>query len=145
VKILFGHSDQLAHIAATMIPDMSRGFGECQALGVVTGYSEKDKLEAICVYHEYQPEHKTIMMSFAAFSPRFAQKGIIKSLLSVPYKQYACKKIWCITSINNKRCQKFLKGIGFKREAILAHHLGEKNHALIYRMMEKDYIQRYEK
>lgn len=145
MKILHGHSEALAQLAAKMIPDMSRGFGPCQALGVVTGFGAKDKLEAICVYHEFQPEHKTIMMSFAAFSPRWAQKGIIRALLSVSFRQYDVKKVWCVTSIKNVRCQKLLKGLGFKKEATLAHHLGENNHAVIYRLMEKEYSVRYEK
>lgn len=145
MKILFGHSDALADIAAKLIPDMGdKGFGPCQALGVVSGYDVNDRLEAVCVYHEYHPEHKTIMMSIAAYSPRWAQRGIIRALLSVSFRQYGVKKVWCITSINNKRCQKFLKGIGFKKEATLAHHLGEGVHAEIYRMMEQDFRARYE-
>ena len=70
MKILHGHSEKLAKIASSMIDLVGeRGFGPCQALGVVTGFEEKDRLEAICVYHEYQPNHKTCMVSFAAFSP----------------------------------------------------------------------------
>lgn len=143
--ILHGHSERLAAIAAGMIPYMDRGFGPCQAVGVATGEGHTDTLEAICVYHEFQPQHKTCMISFAAFSPKWAQRGIIRALLSVPFKQYGVKKLWAITGKSNYRCQKLLKGIGFKQEAVLAHHLGQGEHAVVFRLFDQEFSKRYEK
>lgn len=143
MKIIHGHSEQLALIASKMLPDIvgDAGFGPCQALGVASD----DGLEAVCVYHEYQPKFKTCGISFAAFSPRWSQRGIIRALLSVPFKQYGVKKLWCSTTIDNKRCQRFVKGIGFKQEAILVHQFGKGRHAVLFRMMDGDFNRLYEK
>lgn len=143
--IVHGHSERLAEIAKNLIPNMENGFGQCQALGVATGLGVNDTLEAVCVYHEYQPQHRTCMVSMAAFTPRWAQRGIIRALLSVPFRQYDVIKLWAITGSSNKRCQKFLIGIGFKQEAVLAHHLGKGEHAIVFRMFENEFKKRYEK
>lgn len=141
MEILHGHSERLAAIAAKAMEDILGGgdFGPCQAIGVVTGQSADDKLHAIAVYHEYQPVHKTCMISFVSFSPRWATKKMIRNILSVPFLQYDVKKLWATTSKHNKRCHKLLLGVGFIQEAVLANHFGAGNHAHVFRMMDTDW------
>lgn len=145
MKILFGHSERLAEIAAQSLPDVmgENGFGPCQAIGIVTGYDPTDELLAVAVYFNYQPKFKTCAIAMVSFSPRWAQKGTIRAILSVPFEQYGVKKLSAICLHTNERVIKLLEGVGFKREAVLAHEFGAKRHAVVLRMMEADYLSRY--
>ncbi len=145
MKLIFGHSEALAKAAADEIPDIvgPNGFGLCQAIGVATGENPEDQLLAVCVYHDYHPEHKTCQVSIVSWSPKWAQRGVIKALLSVPFEQYGVNKLWSCTPHDNERALKFNKGIGFKREALLAHQFGKGRHAIITRMMASKYRAMY--
>lgn len=92
------------------------------------------------VFHSYVPEYGTIEISMAAESPRWATRNIVKQLLAYPFIQLGVRKVWTATPLKNERAIKFNKGIGFKQEAVLAHHYGD-DHAVICRMFRKQYEQ----
>ncbi|CAB4139856.1 hypothetical protein UFOVP353_59 [uncultured Caudovirales phage] len=129
----WGKSDFFAKWTEERIPHVT-DFGPCAALGVVSG----DKVLAGVVFHDYQPDFKTIQLSMAADSPRWATRNIIKELLSYPFFQLGVEKVWTSTPHTNERAIKFNKGIGFKQEAVLAKHFGDR-HAVVCRIFKKDY------
>lgn len=132
MKILYGADADISKWVAERIPHVT-DFGPCAALGVVT-----DRLIAGIVFHDYQPECKTIQLSMAADSPTWASKEIIKELLSYPFNQLGVQKVWTATPHTNERAIKVNKKIGFKQEAVLARHFGDR-HAVICRMFKRDY------
>ena len=139
MQLIFGHDEVLAAWAAQNIPNMPRGFSAgAKAVGVID-----DVLIAAVVYHDYFPEYGTCQISVASSSPRWAQRGIIRALLSVPFEQYGVRKLGSLMASTNHRAIKFNKGIGFKQEATLRHHFGNKVHGIVTSMMADEFYKIY--
>ena len=142
--LIFGQSARLAALAASKIRCVgASGFGPCQAIGVATGPTPDDSLLAVVVYSDYHPEFGTCQISIASWSPLWAQRGVIRALLGVPFDQYGVKKLWSMIEADNTRAIKLNLGLGFKREALLRHQFGAKRHAVLTAMMEPCYRQRW--
>jgi len=139
-SLAFGFDEQVSSWVADRIPHVRGGsFGPCSAIGVVSG----DKLLAGIVYHDYQPDHRTIQLSMAADNPMWARRSIIAGLLHYPFEQLDCYKVWTSTPLDNDAALKVNIHIGFKREAVLAHHYGLKRHAVVCRLLNPDYQRLY--
>lgn len=147
MELIFNCSEQLANLAAIKMADIigPSGFGPCQAIGVASGSKPTDRLLAVVIYHEYQPKHATCQVSIVSWHPSWARRGVIKSLLSVPFEQYGVKKLWAAIASDNERSLRFNKGIGFKREAALCHQFGKDRHAVMTYMMDKTFKQLYQR
>lgn len=144
MDMIFGHDERLAIWAAQQISHMTNGFGPCKVIGI--GEIDKDKLYAAIIYHNYVEQksgYKTCEVSIAAATPRWAQRGIIRALLSVPFEQYGVKKLYSMMGHENERAIRFNKGIGFREEATLRHHFGHGKHAIVTSMMEREYQRIY--
>jgi RimJ/RimL family protein N-acetyltransferase len=136
----FEHGDEkLAAWAANRIPVLPDGFGACRAIGVATGETEHDKMLAVIVYHGFSAGLGFCEVSIAADNPRWAQRGVIRALLSVPFDQFRCRKLYgTILSTNHRAC-KLISGLGFKKEAVLRHHFGKSQHAAVFGLMAHEY------
>lgn len=140
MRLVFDHDEAVGKWVASRIPHMlGDPFVKFVAVGIAIG----NRPIAGVVFSEYHAVYKTMQLSMAADTPRWAQRGIIRGILNYPFEQQDINKLWTATPIENKRAIKFNQGVGFTREAILGHHLGEGNHAVICRMLRKDYIKRY--
>lgn len=140
MQFLVGQNEKVARWVAKRMPMAVNGqFKNCSAIGVLDS-----KGNALCgvVYHNWDPEHKTIALSFAASSPRWAHPRIVQKLLAYPFEELKVEKIWTLSLSTNERVLKLAKGLGFIQEARLYRHFG-KNDAIICRMLKKDYVRRY--
>jgi len=133
---------EVARWVAERIPAMNgneKPFGHCSAIGVL----DRDGNPAAgVIYHDYVPEYDTMGLSMAASSARWATKGIVLALLHYPFRQVQPRpiyRLWTLTAESNERALRFNKGVGFVREATLAHHFGKRKHAVICRMLRPDY------
>lgn len=115
------------------------GFGPCQAIGIV---STEGTPIAGCVYHDWQPKFKTIQMSCAAITPRWATRRIVEGLLKYPFVDLGVRKVWTVTPHTNERALRFIKGLGFMQEAVLAYQFGD-CHSVVCRMLERDFLRHY--
>lgn len=139
--LLHGLDADVAGWVASRIPHVgAAGFGPCRAIAVM---GADGRALAGLVYHEYNEQAGTVQLSMAAESPMWATRGTIRALLSVPFEQFKCFKVWTATPHGNARALKVNEHIGFKREATLAHHYGRGNHAIICRMLAPDYTRRF--
>lgn len=146
MQLIFGHDRVLADWARKHIPHMRRDFGPCRAIGVAAGSEEQSAFYAAVVYHNYVENAEgwhIIEVSIASISARWAQKGIIRALLSVPFEQYGVGKMYSIMAQENTRAIKFNKGIGFTQEAVLRHHFGRGRHGVVTSMLDKEYFRIY--
>lgn len=139
--VVWGHDEQFAAWAVGRIKYMepSIGFGPCKAAAVATGDTPQDRLLAVIVYHAYDKPSRTVQMSIAAASPRWATRDTIRGLLAVPFEQWHCRKVWSVVASNNDRAQKLALGLGFKKEANLRHQMAHGVHAVILGLMEDEY------
>lgn len=112
---------------------------------------------AVCMFHGYfaptQVDFKdghgprsaggVCEISFAAVSPRWATRGMISSLLHIPFVQYKCRKVVTVIPSSNTRAIEFNKGIGLKWEASLRHHFARGVHAQVHGMMRSEWEARW--
>ena len=139
VKFIFGDDQAMSHWAGSRIPHVGdAGFGPCIAIGVASDEPE-EKMYAVCVFHDYQPQLGTVQVSMAAENPHWATQGVLRGLLHYPFHQLGVRKLWMAIPSNNTRALKFNKGIGMVQEAILRQHFGPRRHAIILSMMDTEY------
>ena len=118
-------------------------FGPFVALGVATGNTATDRLMAVAVFHDDQPQYGHCQISMAAADPRWASKQTIKALLSVPFIQWQYQKVWVAVPHTSERVLRFVKAIGFLPEATLKDHFGRGTHAVIARLSYGHYERIY--
>lgn len=103
------------------------------------------RLLAGIVYHDYQPDHRTIQMSAAATSPMWAHRLTIGVFLSIPFEQLGCFKVWTATPHDNTPAIKVNLKAGFTVDGVLDHQFGPDRHAVICRLLEPDYQRLYKR
>lgn len=144
--LIVGQEAILLPWVARRIPHVStdRGFGPARVIGVASDPQVKE-LWAAVVFHDFQPERATVQLSVAASDPRWATRGTFARILAFPFLQFGVNKVWSAIPHMNERVVKFCCATGMKREATLAHHFGPGVHAVICRMLRKDYDRLYMK
>lgn len=138
--LICGQTEIIKPWVQDLIPHVD-DFGPCEAIGVV----ENDKLIAGIVYHDFQPKFGTVQLSMAAINPRWAKKQNIKDLLSIPFEQFECQKIWTLTPIKNEKALKVNIHIGFTKEGVLRHQFGELGHGVVCGMLKKEYYKLFKR
>lgn len=139
-RLVCGHDAEVAAWVASRIPHVGEaGFGPCAAIGVASD----DRLLAGVVYHDWQAAHGTVQLSMAAATPMWARRENIAGLLHYPFRQLGAFKAWTCIPADNVPALKVNAHVGFRREAILAHHFGRKRHAVIMRLLLPEYLRQY--
>lgn len=135
-KLVFGHDERVAEWVRVRIPDVTT-FGPCRAIGVAS--PSRQKLWAGVVYNDFHPELGVCSISIASDYPRWVTREMLRRLLSVPFLQYNCRKLYVTVASDNARSLKFARGLHFCHEATLRHHYGRKRHALVLSMMRAEF------
>jgi RimJ/RimL family protein N-acetyltransferase len=137
MRLVFGHDADIAEWTASRIPHVGDAdtFGPMAAVGV----ADDEHIVAGCVYHNYRAEYGICEISFAAATPKWATRGIIRALLSVPFEQYECRRVTLMIPHDEPRTKRFCGGIGFVREGCVRELFGPRRHGEIYGMTRRDY------
>jgi RimJ/RimL family protein N-acetyltransferase len=124
MRLVLGDDAAVAAWVAARIPQMSgsHDFGPCAAIGVV---SDAGAPLGGVVFHNYQPRFRNIEVSFAADTPRWLSRRLIRGLLSYPFDQLKCQRITTLTPKRNKPAREFLNRFGFKREGVIRRGFGD--------------------
>lgn len=143
--LLTGNEERLAAWAARRLEhvDSPEYFGECEVIGVTTGPGPTDKLLAVVVFHSFFPKYAHCQMSVAADDMRWMRKKVICALLAIPFMKHGCNKVWIATPHVNETALRLLQVGGFTKEATLKEHFGRGKHAVVCRMMARDYERKY--
>lgn len=137
LMLVYGTDEFVARWVGDHIPHSFNGFDPCIAIGYA---NTAGKLIAGFVFSGYQKECGIIGLTVAAISPQWARRELIHEILSYPFEQLGCYKVFTATPADNEKALKVNNHIGFKREAILAHQFGKKRHAVIMRLLLPDYL-----
>ena len=107
--LVFGRSEEIEKWVADRIPGCARLFGECQAVGVSNG-----EIIAGVVFHNWSPENRTIEVSAAADSPKWATRANLTRLLDYPFGALGCRLVLARHSEFNRRARKLWGAMGAK-------------------------------
>lgn len=122
-----------------MVPHVD-DFGKATAIGLTDSMGNP---LAGAVYHDYHPEYRTMMISFAAAHPRWATKNTVGIFLRHPFVHFNIHKLRAAVAHTNTRSLKLTKGVGFTQEGILKDEFGPGHHAVMLRLFRSDFIRRY--
>lgn len=121
MRLVFGYDQAVADWVQMQTPHVAaRGFGACTAIGV----AHDEVLLGGVVYHDFQPDHRSIQMSAASIDTRWligptgARKSVLQGLFAYPFVQLGCERVGMIVPKKNKRARAFCEGFGFKREGV---------------------------
>lgn len=137
MRLVCGHDAEVAAWTAARVPHVADpdAFGPYTAIGV----ADDADLVAGCVYHNYLRRYQHCEITFAADTPRFAQRTVIRALLSVPFEQYECRTVSLTIPHDAARVKRFVGGIGFIRRGCLPEFFAPGVHGEIYTMTTRDY------
>jgi RimJ/RimL family protein N-acetyltransferase len=138
MELLFGYDAAVADWVGARIPHVGAGgFGPCVAVGVVRG----GDLVAGAVFHNEIKAYAIGELSFAAATPRWATRDMIRGILAIPFVQYRWRRLTAITPHDNERAIKLMAGLGFKREGVAREMFSSrpKVHGAIFSMMTREH------
>lgn len=110
-----------------------RTIGPGQAIASVGGGA----LLGVAVFHDWQSAFGTLQVSCAAVSPRWALD--VAQMFDYAFTDAKAMKLWAAIPHDNTRALRFNAGLGFKSEATLRHHFGNKRHAVICSMLRQEW------
>lgn len=91
--------------------DFSRGWDNDRTVSMgVYG----DKLNAVVVYHDYNPEAGTISMSSASQSKKWLDRDVLYHMHSYPFDQIGCQAVLLQVSENNDVMLRIAKAYGYE-------------------------------
>ena len=112
-ELIFNRDDELAAWAEAHFPD-------CEPLArplTSIGFSSNEgEILAVPIYHNFR--HHDIEVTSVTATPRWATQGNIRVAFHYPFVQLGVKRMTAITTKSNKRCRKFLEGLGFCLEGV---------------------------
>jgi RimJ/RimL family protein N-acetyltransferase len=142
VKLVLGQDAAVAAwVARKLGYDDAEFFGPCVAMAVA---DSDDQPLAGVVFSGYRDIYKSIEISIAAESPRWATRGIIHALLSYPFDQLGCERVHVTIPLRNKRAQRFCKGIGFVQEGVMRRGFGL-DHAVVMSMLRHEFARLFKR
>lgn len=128
LRLVFNDDFAVGEWVARRIPHVgsSREWGAFRAIGIARG----DQPIAGAVYNNSRGFDMEI--SFAADSPRWATRGMVRAILAYPFVQCGCTRLTAVTAKRNKRARRLVEGLGFKQEGCLRRGLDGRQDAILY-------------
>lgn len=109
MKPVWGHRQVVEPFVARMIPGCERGFGACEAMGII---DDAGRLIAGVVYHDYDPESGVIQLSAASLDKRWLTRPILREMFGYPYDFLGCQMTVFRVHPENWPMRRMLRAIG---------------------------------
>ena len=103
------------------------------------GVMDKNRLVAGFVYHDWNPEYKTISMTLSSTSPRWCNRRIIDGLLNYPFVELGVQRITVLVNENNPASLRLAEGVGFKRESVIERGAGPYGDIIVLRLFIEEW------
>ena len=100
--------DRVAQWVAKHIPDCSRGFGNCRALGV----EHNGQVVAGVVFHNWDPVSGVIELSSAATDRRWMTRNVMSTVFDYVFDGLKCQLAVARTHEDNMTVRKLWKALG---------------------------------
>lgn len=141
MRLLVGHDEAVAaFVADHAYPEAAVWLPGYRAFGILR---EDGALVAGFVFDGWNPAAKRVELSARAITPQAFSPRLIAALGAYPFGQLAVHRVTAKTSVDNRRCRKILKGIGFTEEGTMASWYGPGLHAVMYRTTRPEWERRW--
>ena len=108
MQVIWGHRDKVEAFVVRVI-GLPRGFDKCQTAAIVDA---QGRLVAGVVFHNWNPEAGVIEASAAAVDPKWAQRGVLQTLMGYVFDGCRCQMLVARTDTENKRVRRLWKAMG---------------------------------
>lgn len=99
------------------------------------------RLFGVTVYHNLIKDYGLLEVSFATkgHPAYWCRPEIMAALFHYPFQQARARKLLATVAADNDKSNRFLKGLGFTKEATLRHHFADRHHAYLWSMTDREY------
>lgn len=116
----WGFSREVAEWVAGNIPGCERGFGACQAMGVL---DDAGDLVAGMVFHNWDDNAGVLEISGASTTPRWLTKPVLWEMFNYPFNRAGCQMVFMRVAADNimwngRGLPRLLKSYGFSEHTI---------------------------
>lgn len=123
--------ERIAELHGQGFPDATTAIGIEDSEGRILG---------VVAFHSYEPWNRTIEVSAVADDPRWMRAREAWRLMHrYAFDVCGVDKIWSRTPARNERALRFLRALGFKREAVLKRQFGDDD-AVISCKFKEDWL-----
>lgn len=123
---------RIAELHGQGFPDAATAMGVESDAGDVLG---------VVAFHSYEPWNGTIEVSAVSEDARWLMaRRAWAAMFSYAFEACDCQKIWTRTPAKNERALRFVRALGFQREAVLPRQFGNDD-AVISSRFREDYEQ----
>ena len=139
MRAILDRSAEMVAWAGERIPELhGQGFPEATT---AIGIEDSDgRILGVVAFHSFEPWNRTIEVSAVAEDPRWMRaREAWRLMFSSAYDVCGVDKIWSRTPASNERALRFLRAVGFEREAVLRRHFGDDD-AVISCRFKEDWI-----
>lgn len=141
MRLVIGQDAGVAAFVAKLMPVRMTSFENCVAIGVEKG----NIMIAGAVFTDYhiRQHGKDIQISFAATYPIWANRAMIRGILSYPFVQLDCQRLTLLVAKSNKRARKLIEGLGFRLEGVHWRAYDGRNDAISYCLRKEDAVAKW--
>lgn len=132
--LVLGHDTEIGEFVARRIKHMHGAkFVNFTTMGII----RRGELIGGIIFHDHQPEYKSVVVSYAFDRPSWASPSVLASISQYVFVQLGCQRMATYTPRKNKRSRKFVEGVGFKLEGCARKALGTDD-AMVYGMLRNE-------
>ena len=135
ISLLTGHDAEIGEWVARNLPHIGTrsAFGPYTALGVV----RDDMLIAGVIFHDYQPQFRSMAVGAYAASPAWATRPVLSAIAAYVFVQKNCERFEAVTPKKLRHVRATLERLGFKLEGVKRRAFGTDD-ACIYGMLRHE-------
>ena len=105
---------------------------------VTMGVFDDDKLIAVILYNNWQPEAGAIEFHGAGISPRWLARPVLQEMFSYPFEKLGCQMVITRNSDRNRRLHRQLRSYGFTSYPI-ARLRGRDEGEIVWTLTDEDW------
>lgn len=133
MRLVYDQPERVSRFVRDRGPHSGDGFDKFAAIGV----EEEGELIAGCVFTEYRPHCKSIHLSGASVTPRWATRKTLRALFAYPFLQLKVKRLTAYTGFSMSSVRQFLERLGFVQEGILRAGYADDD-CVVYGMLREE-------
>lgn len=133
MNLVYGQDAAVAEFVRQRAPHAGNGFEKYTAIGV----EDAGEIIAGVVYNEYRPRDRTIHVSIASSTPRWASRRTLRAVFGYPFVQLNCERLTAYTGRSMARVRQFLEELGFTCEGCMRKGFADDD-CVIYGMLRDE-------
>lgn len=100
------------------------------------GFFYENRIIGGLIYHDIRP-HQDVWWTLYTNDKHWCNRRILRFMFSVAFDYFGCQRISMRTTVNNKKCQKLARQLGFKTEGVLRRYADNGDDVIIMGILKE--------